>query len=81
MTSGIESVFRPDISISTVNMAEKGNSLNVTEFSSCQDFLIASYPEYETTTQLDDLRNTEYAYLDKQHHVYVHSTAFSEKII
>ncbi|NEW44756.1 aminotransferase class V-fold PLP-dependent enzyme [Nocardia cyriacigeorgica] len=40
---------------------------------SAQDFL-ADYPEYATTTALDDLRATEYAYLDRNRDVYLDYT-------
>lgn len=33
-----------------------------------------AHPEYLSTSQLDDLRNSEYAYLDKQNHVYLDYT-------
>lgn len=36
--------------------------------------LLDAYPEYCTTFQLDELRATEYAYLDKQDHVYLDYT-------
>jgi selenocysteine lyase/cysteine desulfurase len=36
--------------------------------------ILDSYPEYHTTSQLDQLRATEYAYLDKQDHVYLDYT-------
>ncbi|KAJ2977395.1 hypothetical protein NQ176_g4397 [Zarea fungicola] len=36
--------------------------------------LLERYPEYSTTTKLDDLRATEYSYLDEQHHVYLDYT-------
>jgi selenocysteine lyase/cysteine desulfurase len=38
-----------------------------------KDFL-AEYPEYATTTRLDELRRTEYRYLDDQGHVYLDYT-------
>ncbi|KAK4245551.1 pyridoxal phosphate-dependent transferase, partial [Corynascus novoguineensis] len=34
----------------------------------------ASYPEYEETARLDELRATEYSYLDSQDHVYLDYT-------
>jgi selenocysteine lyase/cysteine desulfurase len=37
------------------------------------DFL-AEYPEYATTTRLDQLRRTEYRYLDEQDHLYLDYT-------
>ncbi|KAL1897617.1 hypothetical protein Sste5346_003923 [Sporothrix stenoceras] len=36
--------------------------------------ILDSYPEYATTASLDDLRQTEYAYLDEQKHVYLDYT-------
>ncbi|KAH8763839.1 pyridoxal phosphate-dependent transferase [Hyaloscypha finlandica] len=33
-----------------------------------------AYPEYRTTSRLDELRATEYSYLDKQDHVYLDYT-------
>ncbi len=41
--------------------------------SSAPEFL-ADYPEYTTTTMLDDLRATEYAYLDRNQDVYLDYT-------
>lgn len=35
---------------------------------------LARYPEYVTTRRLDELRATEYAYLDQLHHVYLDYT-------
>jgi len=40
----------------------------------CPASLLETYPEYGTTSQLDKLRATEYAYLDKQDHVYLDYT-------
>ncbi|MFE3444329.1 aminotransferase class V-fold PLP-dependent enzyme [Nocardia sp. NPDC059180] len=40
---------------------------------SAQEFL-ADYPEYATTTVLDDLRATEYAYLDRNRDIYLDYT-------
>ena len=37
------------------------------------DFL-AAYPDYATTSRLDELRATEYAYLDDGGHVYLDYT-------
>ena len=37
------------------------------------DFL-AAYPEYAATSRLDDLRATEYSYLDEGGHVYLDYT-------
>ena len=36
--------------------------------------VVDAYPEYGTTSRLDELRATEYAYLDKQGHVYLDYT-------
>lgn len=36
-----------------------------------EEAFIADYPEYASTTLLDDLRATEYAYLDHNKHVYL----------
>jgi selenocysteine lyase/cysteine desulfurase len=36
--------------------------------------VLDAYPEYRTTSRLDELRATEYAYLDKQDHVYLDYT-------
>ncbi|MFI7680698.1 aminotransferase class V-fold PLP-dependent enzyme [Actinophytocola sp. NPDC049390] len=36
--------------------------------------ILAEYPEYATTTRLDELRRTEYGYLDEQGHVYLDYT-------
>jgi hypothetical protein len=36
--------------------------------------ILDSYPEYRTTSRLDELRATEYSYLDKQDHVYLDYT-------
>ncbi|KAK1996775.1 aminotransferase class-V [Colletotrichum falcatum] len=33
--------------------------------------ILANYPEYESTSRLDDLRATDYGYLDKQGHLYL----------
>jgi selenocysteine lyase/cysteine desulfurase len=35
---------------------------------------LAEYPEYTTTTRLDELRSTEYGYLDDQGHLYLDYT-------
>jgi selenocysteine lyase/cysteine desulfurase len=36
--------------------------------------ILAEYPEYATTTRLDELRRTEYGYLDEQGHLYLDYT-------
>jgi selenocysteine lyase/cysteine desulfurase len=36
--------------------------------------VLNSYPDYNTTSRLDELRTTEYAYLDKQNHLYLDYT-------
>lgn len=36
--------------------------------------ITAEYPEYATTTRLDELRRTEYGYLDEQGHLYLDYT-------
>ena len=36
--------------------------------------VLDAYPEYRTTSRLDELRDTEYAYLDEQDHVYLDYT-------
>jgi selenocysteine lyase/cysteine desulfurase len=36
--------------------------------------VLDAYPEYRTTSRLDELRATEYAYLDKEDHVYLDYT-------
>jgi hypothetical protein len=36
--------------------------------------VVDAYPEYSTTSWLDELRTTEYAYLDNQDHVYLDYT-------
>ncbi|KAJ0160939.1 Molybdenum cofactor sulfurase [Colletotrichum tanaceti] len=36
--------------------------------------IYANYPEYKSTARLDDLRATEYGYLDKQDHLYLDFT-------
>ncbi len=36
--------------------------------------ILDSYPEYQTTARLDELRATEYKYLDEQDHVYLDYT-------
>jgi len=33
--------------------------------------LLDLYPEYQSTSRLDTLRETEYSFLDKQDHMYV----------
>ncbi|KAF4122972.1 molybdenum cofactor sulfurtransferase [Geosmithia morbida] len=33
--------------------------------------IAASYPDYETTSRLDTIRDTDYSYLDRQSHVYL----------
>ena len=43
---------------------EKGDAGSISE----------SYPEYQTTSRLDELRATEYEYLDQQDHVYLDYT-------
>src|SRR5436190_6019233 len=36
--------------------------------------ILATYPEYRTTARLDELRATEYGYLDEQDHIYLDYT-------
>jgi selenocysteine lyase/cysteine desulfurase len=59
----------------TLSQAEKSPQLDTVQVGlGTTSTLTDAYPEYSTTTKLDELRATEYAYLDKQDHVYLDYT-------
>lgn len=72
MQTGITPPSTPD----NVNSHLEGKTsfFNGEDDTGALNLLVDAYPEYSTTSQLDLLRATEYAYLDQQNHVYLDYT-------
>ena len=70
-------ITTPESSTSDVTLAQAEKCLDFDALQAVHGAMSTvtdAYPEYRTTSRLDELRATEYSYLDKQDHVYLDYT-------